>query len=145
MRLNRHTAVLVLAAIAALILGSCVMAPITIEDRIDRFEAALNGDRTTAYMNLVYGSPEYEANTGKADLWDIHFPLASGTDTTAFNIVLDAYTDPLDVQATITGPDAYTKRAKFVMVNGGSTIEDWRIQDIQLEIPGPAWSSIFGP
>ncbi|MCX7037968.1 MAG: hypothetical protein NT005_02365 [Spirochaetes bacterium] len=142
--MNRVFALLALSAIAALILVSCVLAPVTIEQRIDRFEAALNGDRTTAYMNLVSGSPEYEANTGKPDLWDIHFPLSAGSDTTPFAIVPDAYTDPLDVQATITGPDGFSKRAKFVMENGGSISEDWRIKDIQLEVAGPAWQSIFG-
>jgi hypothetical protein len=142
--MNRLAAVLFLAAIAAVSLISCVMAPITIEQRIERFEAALNGDRTAAYMNLVSGSAEYEANTGKADLWDIHFPLSAGSDTTPFAIVLDAYTDPLDVRATITGPDAWTKRARFVMENSGSISEDWRIKDIQLGDSDPALTSIFG-
>ena len=144
MRMNRVFALLALSAIAALLLVSCVLAPVTIEQRIERFEAALNGDRTTAYTNLVEGSPEYEATTGKADLWDIHFPPSAGSDTTPFAIVPDAHTDPLDVQATITGPDGFSKKAKFVMENGGSISEDWRIKDIQLEVAGPAWQSIFG-
>ena len=149
MRMNRVFALISLAAIAWLVLVSCVLAPVTIEQRIERFEAALNGDRTTAYMNLVSGSPEYEANTGKSDLWDVYFPLSAGSDTTPFAIVLDAYADPLDVRATITGPDGYNKSAKFVMVTSGSISEDWRIQDLQLwvSIPPtdpPAWHSIFG-
>ena len=145
MRMNRVFALLALSAIAALLLVSCVLAPVTIEQRIERFEAALNGDRMLAYTNLVEGSSEYEANRNKADLWDIHFPPSAESDTTPFAIVPDAYTDPLDVQATITGPDGFSKKAKFVMENGGSISEDWRIKDIQLEVADPAaWQSIFG-
>lgn len=144
MRVNRLCAVLSLAAVAALILVGCVLAPVTIEQRISKFASALNGDRTRAYTNLVEGSPEYAATTAKADLWNIHFPLSAGSDTTSFAIVLDVYTDPLDVQATITGPDAYNKRAKFVMVNSGSFTDDWRIDDLLLEVAGPSWQSIFG-
>jgi len=149
MRVNRLCAAISLAAIAALILVGCVLAPVTVEQRISKFASALNGDRTLAYTNLVEGSPEFEANRNKSDLWDIHFPLSTTGDPTPFVITLDAYADPLDVRATITGPGAWTKRARFVMENGGSISEDWRIQDLQLwvSIPPtdpPAWHSIFG-
>ena len=144
MRVNRLCAVISLAAIAALILVGCVLAPVTIEQRISKFASALNGERTKAYTNLVEGSPEFEANKNKADLWDIHFPLSTG-DPTPFAITLDAYSNPSDVQATITGPGGYNKNAKFVMVNSGSLTEDWRIDDLMLEVAGPSWQSIFGP
>ena len=143
MKTNRLIVACVLAATVVGILVSCGLLPISIETRISKFQSNLNGDRTQAYNNLVDGSPEYNANVNKADLWDAQFPLSSGSDTTPFTIVLDAYSDPLDVKATVTGPDLFSKRVKFVMVNTGVWTDDWRIQDILLMTGPSTWQSIF--
>jgi hypothetical protein len=143
MKTSRLVALCILsAAVLGLVVG-CMLLPVSIETRISNFEAALNGDRTQAYKNLDPSSPEYDANNGWSGLWDAQFPLSSGSDTTPFVITLDAYTDPLDVKATVTGPDVYSERVQFVMVNVGVEMEDWRIQDILIEISPGTWQSIF--
>jgi hypothetical protein len=145
MKTSRMIALCILSAAALGLFVGCMLLPVSIETRISNFEAALNGDRTQAYKNLDPSSPEYDANNGWSGLWDAHFPLSSGSDTTPFVITLDVYSDPLDVKATVTGPDLYNKRVQFVMVNIGVGTEDWRIQDILKETsPGSGiYQSIF--
>jgi hypothetical protein len=138
MKARSTVVLLVLAVLLTVMLVSCELAPVSIAQRIQNFQASLNGDRTKAYKNLHPDSSAYTVVGATTDLWDLKFPTAD-IPYTISNLPADPNADPANVTAIITG-SAFNVPAKFVvqlyMTN------DWRIWDIQLD-EGSGYRSIL--
>jgi hypothetical protein len=123
----------VLAVILTFVLAGCVLVPMSIEARLNSFIQALNAaDRANVSTNFSsVETQDYEAIKSGA-YWDTPFPAAGAGNpdysiTTAINP-----SDPLSVEVTIAGPPAFggPKDFRFVMVNDGTRIENWKIHEL---------------
>lgn len=129
---------LVVATAATMLLFSCAEKAVSIEERIADFFTSLNGDRTDTYTNLNPGTTAY--TTGKpAGFWDIPFGLKTA-DPFTYSPNPPVTTDPLNIVLTVSdNVGVLVPDYKFVMVNIGSSSDNWVISDIQ----HPAGTSIF--
>jgi hypothetical protein len=128
MRTWMRITALAVIAIATVVLFSCSTNPVSIVDRLNDFISSLNGDRTNTYTNLDSSTSAYSL-AKPASWWDTPFPVASETYSSPTTPVM---TNPADVEITINGTGGFTHLYKFVMVNAGTTSDNWVINDIQV-------------
>jgi hypothetical protein len=139
MKRSSIAVLLACAALLAALLVSCQLLPVSIEQRIQNFQDALNNsDRTNAYKNLHPDSPAYTVVGETTTLWNTEF-LTADIPYTIGNLPANPAADPSNVTATITGT-AYNYPAIFVMQLYMES--DWRIWDIQLD-KGGGYATIF--
>jgi hypothetical protein len=122
-----------LAAVLAIALAGCVLAPITIEGRLTRFIDGLNAaDRGSVYFNFSSTETvDYEA-IKPALYWDTPFPAGTEGDLPySFATTIDP-SDPTAVLVTIAGPPLFggPKDFKFVMVNEPTGVDNWMIHEL---------------
>jgi hypothetical protein len=126
-----------LAAAATVFLFSCAEKPVSITDRIGEFFTSLNGDRSDTYTNLDPSTAAYTL-AKPASFWKIAFDDAkipysySNLDTST----------PADVTLTIDNKLVTMGVYHFVMVNIGTAMDNWVIDDIQAP-PGGSGNTIF--
>ena len=127
----------ILLAVLAAVFG-CGFA-MTVQQRVDAFLEALNDDdRTSLYLNLDPGLPDYELLKAPeywgVNEWDGWFPTVSGdTPYTLANTLIDDTSDP-DVPVftgDLSGPGGYgvTKFLEMTFVKVGL---NWMIESIDL-------------
>jgi hypothetical protein len=114
------------------ILFSCAEKAVSIDDRIADFITSLGGDRTDTYTNFDPSTAAY--STAKSPtFWDtsvfgVDKPYTYGTPNTS---------DPADVEFHIFdhgGTDL--ANFQFIMVNIGTTSDNWVISNIKVTPPG---------
>jgi hypothetical protein len=123
--------------VAAVLLSGCFLLPVSIDQRINDFVSDLSGNRTNAYMNLDPGTSAY-SNAKAAGFWDATVfgnnpPYSHGS----LNVVSSS-----DVECTISDASVSLGTFQFVMVNIGTGIDNWVINDIRTP-PGGSGNSIF--
>jgi hypothetical protein len=126
----------VFIGILPLLLSSCDLLGVSIENRIEYFIDDLNNDRPNAITNF-HPTETYDRLTGAITcdplgtcFWDADFPVG-GTPYTLVSII---DTDPLNVRVTINGgPPGWgdggsgTDEFKFVMIADGT---NWLIEEL---------------
>ena len=127
MKSTTRIVLLLVVAVATVILFSCSLLPVSIEQRINDFINDLNSNRVNAYLNLDPGISAYGNTRGSSTYWDLTF----GTDV-PFTYNPDPAV-PSGQTVTITiyahaGTDlgAYT----FSMVNIGTVSDNWVIHNM---------------
>jgi len=130
---RKRIALLFVAATATILLFSCGAKSTSIEERISDFVTSLNGNRSDTHTNLDPSTAAY--STADATFWNnsIFGPSTNGPFTYAPNP--PNTTTPSDVEITISDNIGPVGLFKFVMVNIGSSSDNWVINDIQ-RIPG---------
>ncbi len=130
---------LVSFAMLPLLLETCMLASVSINDRISLFVSSLNSDRSTTNENL---DPQIVAPTPGG--WDSFFgtsfePYAYSPDPPTTYSSSDAETVITGSGGSHWGPYLY----KFVMVNVGTTAEDWRIHSLWISNGSGGWNPVF--
>ncbi|MGD0724192.1 MAG: hypothetical protein ABSB63_01365 [Spirochaetia bacterium] len=137
METRKRIALLIVAATATMLLFSCALKSTSIDERISDFFTSLNGDRTDTYTNLDPSTAAYSL-AKPFGFWDTPFPVGSEPYTySGLNT-----TPSSDVTMTISDKTSSMGVYHFVMVNIGTTSDNWVISDIQAP-PGGSASTIF--
>ncbi len=123
-----------LAAVLALALAGCVLAPITIEGRLTRFIDGLNAaERGSVYLNFSSTETVDYDTIKPASYWEIPFPKGGeGELPYSITTTIDP-SDPTAVLVTIEGPPSTfgaAKDFKFVMVNESTGADNWMIHEL---------------
>jgi len=139
MKTSIRIPLLIVAATATILLFGCAAKSTSIDERIADFFTSLAGDRTDTYTNLDPSTSAYSL-AKPSTFWDTPFPVASkpytysNLNTTPSSDVTMTISD--NVGAMGIGP------YHFVMVNIGTSSDNWVISDIQAP-PGGSANTIF--
>ncbi len=130
MKASMRIPLLLVAAAATVVLFSCAPKAESIDERIADFFTSLNGDRIDTYTNLDPSTAAY--STGKpAGFWDIPFGLKTAAPFT-YTPNPPVTTDPSNIVLTVSeNGGTINPDYKFVMVNIGSSADNWVMSDIQ--------------
>jgi hypothetical protein len=118
---------LLVVAMATVILFSCSVLPVSIEQRINDFINDLNGNRTNAYMDLDPNIGTYGTTRGSSTFWNVQFGTNVPFTYTPNPAVPSGQTVTIDIRDhSGTLLDTYT----FTMVNAGTVSDNWVIHSL---------------
>ena len=133
MKASIRIPLLVVAAALALLLLSCANKSVSIDDRIADFITSLNGDRSDTYTNFDPSTVAYATAKSKT-FWDTSTvfltdkPYTYGTP----NILSSSDVEFHIFNNTATDLGLF----QFVMVNIGTSSDNWVISNIKVTPPG---------